>query len=213
MDANAYELKKILNLERRYVIPTFQRDYEWTKEGQWELLFEDLEATAARLGKARDEASLNGEAATAADRRVSPHFLGAIVLERVPSPAGSLDIRAVVDGQQRLTTIQLLLRGMLDALMEMQSSRTPQLRRLLENPLDVIAHDEERHKLWPRKRDRDKWQAVMGDDASDGEHMYEEARRFFLARTRAAIGEEAPLDRASLLVDTVMDLFKLVVID
>ena len=213
MDANAYELKKILNLERRYVIPTFQRDYEWTKEGQWELLFEDLEATAARLGKARDDASLNGEAATAADRRVSPHFLGAIVLERVPSPAGSLDIRAVVDGQQRLTTLQLLLRGMLDALMEIESPRALQLRRLLENPLDVITRDEERHKLWPRRRDRDEWQTVMADEASDGNHRYNEARRFFLSRTRSTIGDEAPLDKASLLVDAVMDLFKLVVID
>lgn len=213
MDANAYELKRILNLERRYVIPTFQRDYEWTLKDQWALLFDDLENTAARLGRAREEARINGEPATSADGRVSPHFLGAIVLERVPSPAGSLDVRAVVDGQQRLTTIQLMLRGMTDALMEFESPRVPQLRRLLQNPDDVTGgDDEQRYKLWPRRRDRDVWRVVMSDEHTDGLHKYEEARNYFRQRTSQAIGDDS-LDQASLLVDTMMDLFKLVVID
>ena len=42
MDAKTYPLQDILKPERRYIIPTFQRDYEWTLEGQWRLLFEDL---------------------------------------------------------------------------------------------------------------------------------------------------------------------------
>ena len=213
MDANAYELKRILNLERRYVIPTFQRDYEWTLKDQWALLFDDLENTAARLGRAREEAALNGEPATSADGRVSPHFLGAIVLERVPSPAGSLDVRSVVDGQQRLTTIQLMLRGMLDALTELESPRVSQLRRLVRNPDDVTGDDEEqRYKLWPRRRDRNVWLTVMSDELPEGSHRYEEARRYFHLRTRQAITDDS-LDQASLLVDTMMDLFKLVVID
>lgn len=41
--------QEILKPERRYVIPTFQRDYEWTRKGQWELLFDDLATTADRL--------------------------------------------------------------------------------------------------------------------------------------------------------------------
>ena len=213
MDANAYELKKILNLERRYVIPTFQRDYEWTLKDQWSLLFDDLENTATRLGRAREEAALSGEPATSADGGVSPHFLGAIVLERVPSPAGSLDVRAVVDGQQRLTTLQLMLRGMLDALMELDSPRVSQVRRLVRNPDDVTDGDEEqRYKLWPRRRDRSVWLTVMSDTPPEGVHRYEEARRYFHQRTRRAITHDS-LEHASLLVDTMMDLFKLVVID
>lgn len=53
MQANTYELKQILTPERRYIIPTFQRDYEWTEDGQWQLLFEDLDSAAERLGQAR----------------------------------------------------------------------------------------------------------------------------------------------------------------
>jgi hypothetical protein len=48
MDANTYPLREILTQQRRYLIPTFQRDYEWTEEGQWELLYDDLEAVADR---------------------------------------------------------------------------------------------------------------------------------------------------------------------
>ena len=41
MEAKTWALGEILKPERRYIIPTFQRSYEWTKEGQWELLFAD----------------------------------------------------------------------------------------------------------------------------------------------------------------------------
>ena len=49
---------------------------------------------------------------------VAPHFLGAVVLDLLPTSAGSLDARSVIDGQQRLTTIQLLVRAVLDVLTE-----------------------------------------------------------------------------------------------
>jgi len=42
-------------------------------------------------------------------RQVAPHFLGAIVLDQQLIPAGFIAVRHVVDGQQRLTTLQLLL--------------------------------------------------------------------------------------------------------
>ena len=60
MEADTKALKKIMTVEGRYVIPTFQRDYEWTREGQWELLFEDLDSVAGRLGAARVEAEATG---------------------------------------------------------------------------------------------------------------------------------------------------------
>ena len=63
MNADTHELKTILTLERRYIIPTFQRDYEWTEKGQWALLFEDLEAVvpADRGEDARRTAAAAGK--------------------------------------------------------------------------------------------------------------------------------------------------------
>ena len=132
MRANTYELKQIMTPERRYVIPTFQRDYQWTRRGQWRLLFEDLDAAADRLGQARVNAQASGMSVEMAEKNVTPHFLGAVVCDRMPSPTGGLDLRVVIDGQQRLTTLQLLIRGVLDVLIEQDSRRVKQVRQMLE---------------------------------------------------------------------------------
>ena len=95
MNADTYELKTILTLERRYMIPTFQRDYEWTRDGQWELLYDDLDSVADRLEEARIQATAHGEAASKADKRVTSHFLGAIVLNQLLSSAGDIDLSRV----------------------------------------------------------------------------------------------------------------------
>lgn len=44
---------RVLTPPTQYVIPTFQRDYEWTEDGQWRLRFEDLVSAADRLVEAR----------------------------------------------------------------------------------------------------------------------------------------------------------------
>jgi uncharacterized protein with ParB-like and HNH nuclease domain len=136
VDATTYELRTILGNERRFLIPPFQRDYEWTEKLQWSLLFDDLVTTGDRLASARAHAKLTGDSASRAEKRVAPHFLGAIVLDQLPSRAGEIDQRAVIDGQQRITTVQLLLRALADVLAETGSTRVGQLRRLLFNPLD-----------------------------------------------------------------------------
>jgi hypothetical protein len=214
VQAFTYELKQIMTPERRYVIPTFQRDYEWTQKGQWELLFEDLDAVADRLGQARANAETTGTNLANAEKAVAPHFLGAVVCDQMPSPAGGLDLRAVIDGQQRLTTLQLLVRGVLDVLIEKKSPRVKQVRRLLENPDDVIAEPYEKHKLWPRRKDRLVWPIAMGDAVpASGPHLYLKARFFFASATRDAAIAVDGTDRTVDLVDALLDLFKLVVID
>lgn len=131
MDANTFQLQQVLGPDRRFVVPTFQRDYAWTKEGQWELLFTDLEEAAGRLAKARRDAEQDGVSAAQAEKGLTAHFLGALVLDQLPTATGKLQQRAVIDGQQRLTTLQLLLRGLLDVLIEIHSQRVDQVRTLL----------------------------------------------------------------------------------
>jgi hypothetical protein len=217
VEADTVQLKEIMAPERRYVIPTFQRDYEWTRDGQWELLFDDLDALADRLGEARRSAELQGISLAKAEKRVAPHFLGAVVCDQMASSAKEIDVRAVIDGQQRLTTLQLLLRGLLDVLIETDSPRQKAVRRLLENPEDVVHRPHEKHKLWPRRRDREVWPTAMADEiplpGSDRKHRYLEAREFFSIKVRESIKAVDGTDRTDDLVDAVLDLFKLVMID
>lgn len=125
MEAKTYPLQEILKPERRYIIPTFQRDYEWTLEGQGNLLFEDLEATADRLLDVRGSGE-DGSKLKPKEQGISPHFMGAIVCASLPFATGGVALRSVIDGQQRLTTIQLMMRGLLNVLTESSSDRNLQ---------------------------------------------------------------------------------------
>lgn len=214
MQADTLTLKSVLGLERRYVIPTFQRDYEWTLEGQWRLLHEDLMAAAERLQHARQHADASGEPRASADRNVTPHFLGAIVCEQLPSSTGGVDQRAVIDGQQRLTTLQLLARGILDVLREKASPRAAQMGRLIRNPTDVAIEPLDQYKLWPRRKDREVWPEAVSDEIpSSNGHLYLSARSFFAGQTRAAVEADPDGELLDAIVDTFLGLFKLVVID
>lgn len=218
MDAKTYPLQEILKPERRYIIPTFQRDYEWTLEGQWRLLFEDLASTADRLLEVRTSGS-EGSKLKSKEQNVSPHFLGAIVCASLPFATGGVALRSVIDGQQRLTTVQLLVRGLLDVLTATGSERTKSVRRMLFNPPDVTDSEIEIYKLWPRRKDREVWPAAMGDDVDSvgsSEHLYLQARQFFSDAAREyASNDSGELDPARLiaLADALSSLFKLVVID
>ncbi|NKS38100.1 DUF262 domain-containing protein [Rhodococcus hoagii] len=214
MKADTRELKQVLMPPTQYVIPTFQRDYEWTEDGQWKLLFEDLVSAADRLVDARQMAQAMRKPAAMFEKTVAPHFLGAIVCDQLPSLTGGIDERAVIDGQQRLTTLMLLTRGVLDALIERDSDLVDQVRRLLWNPVDLAKQSHEQYKLWPRRKDRDVWRTVMDDAAvPDGDHLYQQARRFFADQAREAMTGEDGTDRSAALVHALVGLFKLVVID
>ena len=219
MEAKTYPLQEILKPERRYIIPTFQRDYEWTLEGQWKLLFEDLESTADRLLEVRGGGD-DGSKLKSKEQNISPHFMGAIVCASLPFATGGVALRSVIDGQQRLTTIQLMMRGLLDVLTESSSDRTMSVRRMLFNPDDVLETAEEIYKLWPRRKDREVWPLAMGDSVpaydSKNDHLYLQARRFFSEASRDyVLLEDGTVDSARLvaLADAVSSLFKLVVID
>lgn len=217
MQANTYPLSQILLPDRRYLIPTFQRDYEWTRDGQWELLFEDLAATADRLLDVRTSGATDS-ALLAKEATVSPHFLGAIVVASVLSPTGGITLRSVIDGQQRLTTTQLLVRGVLDVLTAEHSPKQHQLREMLFNKQYLVVSKEEKFKLWPRRNDRLVWPTAI-DDAipsyADTDHLYLQARSFFATKTREYVVDNGAVDsvRVDALADALSTLFKLVVID
>jgi len=215
VDANPYPLQEILKPERRYVIPTFQRDYEWNERDQWSLLFDDLESTAARLGDARSIDPDNRRH----ENKVTPHFFGAIVCAPLSFASGGVAARSVIDGQQRLTTIELLIRGLLDALDTTNLKVKGSLRRMLYNPEDVLHAPEDLYKLWPRRHDRDAWRQAMAPEppADPTAHTYLQARAYFARRALAYATDPVTghLNETELetLADALAGQFRLVVID
>src|SRR6478609_2560874 len=81
---------------QRLAVPLFQRPYVWNEENQWEPLWEDVVRVAEKVLSRPSE-------------KRNAHFLGAVVIQQAQKPAGLMQERTIIDGQQRLTTLQLLL--------------------------------------------------------------------------------------------------------
>lgn len=104
-----------------YLIPQFQRPYAWKEKEQWEPLWKDVLSVANRCLKEDT------------DGKIRPHFLGAIVLQHRESRLVTKTV--VVDGQQRLTTLQLLIKATQQVFQQMDDvERAARLRDLTENP-------------------------------------------------------------------------------
>src|SRR5687768_10195662 len=87
--------RELFQADVRYLVPLYQRPYVWKEDQQWQPLWEDIEVVL--------DHRLNG-----GDDNFS-HFLGAIVLEQQLHTPGTIPTYTVIDGQQRLTTLQLVL--------------------------------------------------------------------------------------------------------
>ncbi len=182
----------------RLVIPLFQRPYVWSEQVQWKPLWEDIIRLIEVLSK-------HDQAAT--------HFLGAIVIQHVPTGLGSLPAWNVIDGQQRLTTIQILLDA-LHAVLDSSgwTSLAGRVLPLIENPEDNRDSEQDRFKLSPTRRDRDAFIEVMAaqvgaDYSSIAPSRLRDAHQFFsdsIAGWIAEGGEDGER-RARVLVATITE--------
>lgn len=147
MDAGTLKVQHIFGSDKRYIVPLFQRPYVWNKEDQWRPLWNDVETLASRIYE---------------QGGTRPHFLGAIVLDQVPQPTGQVETRLIVDGQQRLTTIQLLLEAFSDACAARGVDKYHRALQKLTRNDDPISDDpDEDFKVWPTNADREHFRSVM----------------------------------------------------
>jgi hypothetical protein len=222
----------LFQTHRRYVVPLFQRGYVWTRDLQWQPLWEDIVAQAADL--ARSRAAPTGHA--------TKHFLGALVLNLAHHALKEVPIVEIIDGQQRLTTLQVLLAALRD---ETASIDNPFLKadlvRLTGNKEPLVSPDE-RFKVWPTSALQKDMKAVMGlgslaaiEEAYKVHHVFKygkwrpprpgivEAYSFFVHSIRRFLDDdrsELPLDlvalpaaeRAEVLVEALIRDIQLVTI-
>ena len=134
------------------VVPPFQRPYVWEKEEQWAPLWQDVRRLAdLRLGQTFPDAK---------------HFLGAIVVQAREPILGDLQASSIIDGQQRLTTLQLLMDATAAALEAVgQDALAGQLDRLTHNEDIYVLGAETRLKLRHSNRDRHAFDEVMDAEA------------------------------------------------
>ena len=146
---------EVFHQPQRIQVPLFQRRYVWNENEQWAPLLEDLLLVAETILESRE---------------VKPHFLGAIVLQQKAHDIDGLPTRIVIDGQQRLTTLQILIhslhsctraRGLDDVSLRLQD--------LVFNPKHYAKNNSDQIKLTPTNRDREVFHLVLTGEMPDGE--------------------------------------------
>lgn len=145
VDANLLEL---LKKSERFVVPIYQRVYSWRIQ-ECEQLWQDILRAGSRT-------------------ELSNHFTGSIVyIERDEGTSTAREPNLIIDGQQRITTVSLLLAALAAHLEEMpEAEREPvpgfspqRIRGLyLTNPYEI---GDDHFKLMLSKRDRDPMKAII----------------------------------------------------
>lgn len=204
-------ISQVFSQDQRFTVPLFQRPYVWNKEEQWEPLWNDVIGVLDRLKARKDDAV------------VASHFLGTIVLEQKPTVTGSLPRREVIDGQQRLTTLQILLKAVEHAIESYLCSEDEADEKSIKMAIRQVAKltindadEEEIYKVWPTNEDRVPFKKVMDKEAGEvpaEPDRMEDAYAFFYDGAKKFIGGGSSADMASILSEAVRNYMKLIVLD
>jgi uncharacterized protein with ParB-like and HNH nuclease domain/predicted transport protein len=152
MKASECRLLDLLARAPQFVIPIYQRTYSWT-ERECRQLWADV----MRCGR---------------DEHVVVHFVGSIVY--IESGLSQVSVRQpylVIDGQQRLTTISLLLAALADAVGDEAPLDGFSRRKIRRNYLiDSDEDGDRRYKLLLSQTDRDTLAALVDERELPTEH-------------------------------------------
>ena len=210
METNVYTPMEVFYQPRYFHVPLFQRPYVWAEDAQWQPLWADVRRLAElRIDQPYEKAH---------------HFLGAIVLQKSDDAFDNLKTHNVIDGQQRLTTLQLLMDATAAVLEEgEQDTLASQLGEFTHNPEKFVSAGELRLKLRHSNRDRAAFAEVMdAEPPVDYESLAHRgslmvgAHRYFAGEVAEWLGDTSSADygvKAGALTEVLTNGLQLVVIE
>ena len=160
MQASETKVRNLIEGAKQYVVPLFQRPYSWS-EKQWKTLWSDvIEQSRHNDGR--------------------PHFFGSIVTTPAKSVPHGVGKYLLIDGQQRITTVQILLSAVRDSALRRGELK---LAEKIEGQYLTNAYEEgdERLKVLPTQDDRDAFRAVIRKSEIP-ENRLLKCYQFFLTR-------------------------------
>ena len=193
MRVNDSTIKGLIEGQKQFEVPIWQRQYTWGPR-EHRQLWQDLVEQDQHL--------------TMDDPPSTGHFFGSVVLSpRNPSATGTSHF-LVIDGQQRLTTLMLLL----CATRDVAASEDGQVVQRYNNLylLNQYAEANERFRLLPTEEDRGsflRW--VQGQPDNGAGDSISDAYRFYRRRVEELVadGGEVNLDR---LTTAAVERFEIV---
>jgi uncharacterized protein with ParB-like and HNH nuclease domain len=189
MKADYATPRGLFSNERQYLVPLFQRAYAWGPK-EWKTLWQDV-----KLLPDLDE--------------TRQHYIGAVVMYPTAATPTGVNKFAIIDGQQRVTTLFIVLIALRDTARQIAHARLAD--RLTDlHLLNKYAALPERHKLLPNQTDRlalrQLTDAVPGVTVQMG--RVADAYQFFREKIADWVEEQA--ERAEILARLVLDRLSLV---
>ena len=158
MKPDKFTVYQLFEREERYVVPLFQRPYVWKKDEQWQPLWDDIIYKANQI-IGREER----------DQEIGSHFLGTTVRHELRTSGKQVRKYEIIDGQQRLTTLQVLLTALRNFLKQINfedEALLGELSRLTRNS-GSRSEEVEKYKVWPTAADRATYEAIFASTSPE----------------------------------------------
>lgn len=184
MKATERTIEQLLHSGDQYVIPVFQRYYTWGKDN-WRQIWDDIE-TLLEPGQERKH-----------------HFLGSIVSVPGRHEPGTIASYQVIDGQQRITTLSIILCALRDLAIEYGHDELA--AEINENYLiHKFKKGPEKYKVFPRLRDRLIYQTMVDDPGTELPSSTFSSARAFFRDILLEVGADVE-EKARILLRTIAD--------
>ena len=166
MQASETTIRKLIEGSKQYVIPLFQRPYSWSQK-HWSTLWQDVMDLVD-------------------DPNTRPHFFGSTVTAPAKSVPQGVGKWLLIDGQQRLTTTQLLLAALRDAAAHVEAGS---LAQKIEGQSLLTAYEDgdEQLKVLPTQGDREAFRAIIRRE-TPLVSRHTDCYHFFLSRLKSRKG-------------------------
>ena len=166
MRGESRQIREIFPITSHFIIPIYQRRYSW-KKAQCERLFDDIE-DACREGRS--------------------HFIGCIITVS----EGGMGEYLVIDGQQRISTISLLLKAAYDLLKKGEIvTDDSRLADIIQDDFLMVRRgrsEKERIRLNLLNEDKDDYFQLFEDDRTLSEDSVIHANyNYFVSRLRTTV--------------------------
>ena len=160
MKATEVKFQELLNGKLQYRVPLFQRTYSWG-EKQWDQLWDDI-LELYRMPTPRR------------------HFIGSVVTQPIPDAPVNAAKHMLIDGQQRMTTLLLLL-AVIKALAQRDSEDSNLAEEIEETCLKnkFVNDPDEQFKLKPTKRDQEAFEQALAGQIPSSDNRVGEAWVWF----------------------------------
>ena len=214
--AERYNLVDLLSGAKHYEVPPYQRRYVWNREDQWELLWKDISDLVERYLEATNygKKKINVEESPT-------HFLSTIVLQDEGFSPSDMPTWRVIDGQQRIITLQLLLDAVHKGYAQIDAEQSEQIEQFVYNSRSVhsavATKDYYQFKVWPTRRDQEVFSEVMkgnGERLGNEEIPIRDAHRYFSEKIVEWLegDREKSSERCKALFEVLTVLLQMVVI-